>query len=90
MSDKSRADKLSNEEPSVIGRIFSRRMLICVVLGFSSGLPLYLLINLIAAWLRSSAVDLEDIGIFSAVAGGPYVWKFLWAPLLDRYVFLIR
>ncbi|WP_019000344.1 AmpG family muropeptide MFS transporter [Succinimonas amylolytica] len=90
MSDKSRADKLSNEEPSVIGRIFSRRMLICVVLGFSSGLPLYLLINLIAAWLRSSAVDLEDIGIFSAVAGGPYVWKFLWAPLLDRYDLLKR
>ena len=65
-------------------------MLICIVLGFSSGLPLYLLINLISAWLRSSAVDLEDIGIFSAVAGVPYVWKFLWAPLLDRYDILKR
>lgn len=88
-------DKLSKEggwfsESSVIGKIFSRRMLICIVLGFSSGLPLYLLINLISAWLRSSAVDLEDIGIFSAVAGVPYVWKFLWAPLLDRYDILKR
>ena len=88
-------DKLAKEsgwlsESSVIGKIFSRRMLICIVLGFSSGLPLYLLINLISAWLRSSAVDLEDIGIFSAVAGVPYVWKFLWAPLLDRYDILKR
>ena len=88
-------DKLAKEsgwlsESSVIGKIFSRRMLICIVLGFSSGLPLYLLINLISAWLRSSAVDLEDIGIFSAVAGVPYVWKFLWAPLLDRYDILRR
>lgn len=88
-------DKLAKEsgwlsESSVIGKIFSRRMLICIVLGFSSGLPLYLLINLISAWLRSSSVDLEDIGIFSAVAGVPYVWKFLWAPLLDRYDILRR
>ena len=88
-------DKLAKEsgwlsESSVIGKIFSRRMLICIVLGFSSGLPLYLLINLISAWLRSSSVDLEDIGIFSAVAGVPYVWKFLWAPLLDRYDILKR
>ena len=35
--------------------LFNRRMLICVFTGFSSGLPLYLLINLLPAWLRSEA-----------------------------------
>jgi MFS transporter, PAT family, beta-lactamase induction signal transducer AmpG len=69
---------------SVWARIFSKRMLICTVLGFSSGLPLYLLVNLVSAWLRDSNVDLKSIGLFSLVSV-PYVWKFIWSPLLDRY-----
>ena len=60
------------------------RMLICVFLGFSSGLPLFVLINLLQAWLRSSGVDLKAIGLF-ALIGFPYTWKFIWAPLMDRY-----
>jgi len=64
--------------------LFNRRMLICVFVGFSSGLPLYLLINLLPAWLRSEGVDLKSIGLF-ALIGLPYTWKFLWSPLLDRY-----
>lgn len=64
--------------------LFNRRMLICVFTGFSSGLPLYLLINLLPAWLRSEGVDLQAIGLF-ALIGLPYTWKFLWSPLLDRY-----
>jgi PAT family beta-lactamase induction signal transducer AmpG len=59
-------------------------MLICAFTGFSSGLPLYLLINLLPAWLRSEGVDLKAIGLF-ALIGLPYTWKFLWSPLLDRY-----
>ena len=59
-------------------------MLICVFVGFSSGLPLYLLINLLPAWLRSEGVDLKAIGLF-ALIGLPYTWKFLWSPLLDRF-----
>src|SRR5574344_2164594 len=47
---------------SVWARIFSKRMLICTVLGFSSGLPLYLLVNLVSAWLRDSNVDLKSFG----------------------------
>src|SRR5690348_5721099 len=62
----------------------NRRMLICVFIGFSSGLPLFILINLIAAWLRSEGVDLKAIGLF-ALIGFPYTWKFVWAPLMDRY-----
>ncbi|HQU48840.1 MAG TPA: AmpG family muropeptide MFS transporter [Casimicrobiaceae bacterium] len=64
--------------------LFNRRMLICVFVGFSSGLPLYLLINLLPAWLRTEGVDLKAIGLF-ALIGLPYTWKFLWSPLLDRY-----
>ena len=64
--------------------LFNRRMLICVFTGFSSGLPLYLLINLLPAWLRTSGVDLKTIGFFALIQL-PYTWKFLWSPLLDRY-----
>ncbi len=60
-------------------------MLICVFIGFSSGLPLYLLFNLLPAWLRSEHVDLKTIGLFALIQF-PYTWKFLWSPLLDRYV----
>ena len=59
-------------------------MLICVFTGFSSGLPLYLLLNLLPAWLRSEGVDLKTIGFFALIQL-PYTWKFLWSPLIDRY-----
>ena len=59
-------------------------MLICVFTGFASGLPLYLLLNLVPAWLRTEGVDLKLIGLFALIQF-PYTWKFLWAPLLDRY-----
>jgi PAT family beta-lactamase induction signal transducer AmpG len=64
--------------------LLNRRMLICIFTGFSSGLPLYLLINLLPAWLRSEHVDLKAIGLFALIQL-PYTWKFLWSPLIDRY-----
>ena len=64
--------------------LFNRRMLICVFTGFSSGLPLYLLLNLLPAWLRSEAVDLRAIGLFALIQL-PFTWKFIWSPLVDRY-----
>lgn len=64
--------------------LLNRRMLICIFTGFSSGMPLYLLITLIPAWLRSEGVGLEEIGLF-ALIGLPYTWKFFWAPALDHY-----
>src|SRR6266581_207181 len=64
--------------------LFNRRMLICVFTGFSSGLPLYLLINLLPAWLRVEHVDLTAIGLFALVRF-PFTWKFVWSPLVDRY-----
>ncbi|HEY7902789.1 MAG TPA: AmpG family muropeptide MFS transporter [Casimicrobiaceae bacterium] len=64
--------------------LFNRRMLICIFTGFSSGLPLYVLINLIPAWLRSEGVELTAIGLFTLIQL-PFTWKFLWSPLMDRY-----
>ena len=59
-------------------------MLVCVFTGFSSGLPLYLLLNLVPAWLRTEGISLKAIGALTLIQF-PYTWKFLWAPLLDRY-----
>ena len=67
--------------------LFTRRMLICVFAGFSSGLPLYILLTLVPGWLRSEQVDLKAIGLFTLIQF-PYTWKFLWSPLLDRFTFL--
>ncbi len=64
--------------------LLSKRMLICVFLGFSSGLPLYLLLQLLPAWLRSEGMNLKTIAAFAFIQL-PYTWKFLWAPLMDRY-----
>src|SRR5690349_21981127 len=59
-------------------------MLLCVALGFSSGLPLYVTLTLLQAWLHREGVSLREVGLFN-LTGLPYTWKFLWAPLLDRY-----
>jgi PAT family beta-lactamase induction signal transducer AmpG len=63
----------------------SRRVAVVCLLGFSSGLPLALTGGTLQAWMTVSGVDLATIGIFTLV-GIPYTWKFLWAPLMDRYV----
>ncbi len=65
---------------------FNRKMMICVMLGFTSGLPLFMLYNLLSAWLKAEQVDLKSIGLF-ALVGFPYTWKFLWSPLMDRFHF---
>ncbi|MEY3190182.1 MAG: hypothetical protein RIS10_299 [Pseudomonadota bacterium] len=65
--------------------LFNQHMLICILTGFSSGLPLYILISLLPAWLRSENVDLKVIGLFALIQL-PFTWKFLWAPLFDRYI----
>jgi PAT family beta-lactamase induction signal transducer AmpG len=66
-------------------QLFTRRMAICIFTGFASGLPLYLLLNLVPAWLRTEGVDIKTIGLFALIQF-PYTWKFVWSPLLDRYM----
>jgi MFS transporter, PAT family, beta-lactamase induction signal transducer AmpG len=60
-----------------------KRLSAVALLGFASGLPFYVQVTLIPAWLRSNHTDLSWIALL-AWARVPYVWKFLWAPLLDR------
>jgi len=62
----------------------SRKILLLLLLGFSSGLPLALTAGTLQAWLASDNVDIVAIGWF-ALVGQPYTYKFLWAPLMDRY-----
>lgn len=70
--------------PAWLAAMWNRRMLICIFTGFASGLPLYLLLNLVPAWLKTEGLSLRTIGAFALIQF-PYTWKFLWAPLLDRY-----
>jgi MFS transporter, PAT family, beta-lactamase induction signal transducer AmpG len=71
-------------EDSLRRRILNRRIVICAFTGFASGLPFFFLIQLVPGWLRSEGVDLKQIGLLALVQL-PYVWKFVWSPLLDRY-----
>ncbi|MDQ5942659.1 MAG: transporter, family, beta-lactamase induction signal transducer AmpG [Pseudomonadota bacterium] len=70
--------------PAWLTPLLTRRMLICVFTGFSSGLPLFLLLNLLPAWLKTEGIGLKEIGLFALIQF-PYTWKFLWSPLMDRY-----
>lgn len=63
----------------------SRRVAMMLLLGFSSGLPLALTGGTLQAWMTVAGVDLRTIGIF-ALVGLPYTIKFLWSPLMDRFV----
>lgn len=68
-----------------INNINQRRLLVTLLLGFSSGLPLAITGTLLQAWFTVSGISIVAIGALSLV-GQPYVYKFLWAPFLDRYI----
>lgn len=61
------------------------RLYSLVFLGFSSGLPLALTGSTLQAWFTQAGISLVTIGALSLI-GIPYVWKFLWAPLMDRFI----
>jgi len=60
------------------------RVLIILLLGFSSGLPLALSGSTLLLWMKDVGVDLGTIGLF-ALVGLPYTIKFLWAPIVDAF-----
>ena len=60
------------------------RLAAVTVLGFASGLPLALTGQAMQAWLSADGIDIATIGFLSLV-GLPYTFKFLWAPLMDRF-----
>jgi MFS transporter, PAT family, beta-lactamase induction signal transducer AmpG len=79
------AGNLAKKRPSLreaLAVYCKRRVLIVLLLGFSSGLPLVLVGSTLQAWMTQSSVDVRTIGLFAAV-GIPYSIKFLWAPFAD-------
>lgn len=73
------------QKPDWKESVFNRRTMICIFTGFASGMPLYVLFQLLPAYLRAEGVGLKEIGLFALVTF-PYTWKFMWAPLMDRYI----
>ncbi|MDR0184624.1 AmpG family muropeptide MFS transporter [Lysobacter arvi] len=59
------------------------KVLVMLLLGFSSGIPIYLVGNTLGYWMRENAIELSTIGFLSWV-GLAYSLKFLWAPLVDK------
>jgi PAT family beta-lactamase induction signal transducer AmpG len=59
-------------------------MLVALVMGFCAGLPLLLTMGVLQAWMKERSIDLTWIGMISLVQL-PYTWKFIWAPVLDRF-----
>lgn len=62
----------------------AQRLIVVLMLGFASGLPLALVGGAMQAWLTIEGVDIATIGFF-ALVGVPYTFKYLWAPLIDRF-----
>src|SRR5712691_3368624 len=60
-----------------------RRVMLILLLGFASGLPLLLTFSTLSAWLATAGVSRAAIGAF-ALVGTPYALKFMWAPLIDQ------
>ncbi|NLB58707.1 MAG: AmpG family muropeptide MFS transporter [Gammaproteobacteria bacterium] len=52
--------------------------------GFASGLPFLLVAGTLAYWLREGGIQLREITMIAS-AGMAYSFKFLWAPLVDRW-----
>jgi PAT family beta-lactamase induction signal transducer AmpG len=65
-----------------LGRV--HRLAAVLLMGFASGLPLALTGQALQAWLTIDGVNIATIGFFGLV-GIPYTFKFLWAPLMDRF-----
>ncbi len=62
----------------------SRRVLLMAPLGFSSGLPLLLTGGTLSAWAYDARLSLTEIGFLASIAT-VYAFKFIWAPVLDRF-----
>jgi PAT family beta-lactamase induction signal transducer AmpG len=71
--------------PTLIQALGDKRLMAVLLLSFASGLPYNLTGFTVQAWLASEHLDIKTIGIFTLVSV-PYLFKFLWAPFLDRYL----
>jgi len=72
-----------NDWRRTYGAYLNRRILIVLLMGVSSGLPLLLTLSTLSYWLAKAGVDKTTIGLF-ALVGVPYSFKFVWAPAIDH------
>ncbi|MBN9289135.1 MAG: muropeptide transporter AmpG [Gammaproteobacteria bacterium 39-13] len=72
------------QKPEWLKVLLQKRMLLVLALGFVSGLPLGLSGTALQAWYAIDGVDVVTIG-FLALVGQPYVYKFIWAPFMDKW-----
>ncbi len=66
-----------------LGDYLKPRALIMLLLGFSAGLPFYMIYQNLSLWLAEAGVDKGEIGLF-AWTGLAFSFKFVWAPAVDR------
>ena len=74
-----------NQTKTAFQQLQSPRIWTVLLLGFSSGLPAVLTGSTLSAWFTESGISLMAIGALTLV-GQPYVYKFLWAPFMDRFI----
>jgi len=76
----------NGQQPAITAPPPRSLLTMTLLLGFASGLPLALSAGTLQAWLTVEGVNLKTLG-WLTLLGLPYTYKFLWAPLLDRYRF---
>lgn len=69
----------------ILQALANKHMAVVLLLSFSSGLPLALSTGTLQAWLATTDVDIQTVAFFSLI-GLPYTFKFIWAPIMDRYI----
>ena len=74
---------MTDERNGVLRNLRDPKVLAMLLLGFSSGIPIYLVGNTLGFWMRENGIELSTIGFLSWV-GLAYSLKFLWAPLIDK------
>jgi PAT family beta-lactamase induction signal transducer AmpG len=69
----------------MIRKMLNRKMLTILFLGLASGIPLGVVLTVLQAWMTKSGIDLKTVGL-AVLVQMPYTWKFVWSPLMDRFV----
>jgi PAT family beta-lactamase induction signal transducer AmpG len=66
-------------------KMLTRKMLTILCLGIAAGIPLGIVLTVLQAWMTKSGIDLKTVGL-AVLVQMPYTWKFVWSPLMDRFV----
>jgi MFS transporter, PAT family, beta-lactamase induction signal transducer AmpG len=69
----------------MLRKMLTRKMLTILCLGIAAGIPLGIVLTVLQAWMTKSGIDLKTVGL-AVLVQMPYTWKFVWSPLMDRFV----